>query len=41
MRKIPNDREIKLRYEGEWLEGSGTVEDADIEDLCTVEMYVR
>lgn len=41
MRKIPTDREIKLRYEGEWLEGDGTVEEADIEDLCTVEMYVR
>ncbi|POS74606.1 hypothetical protein DHEL01_v206996 [Diaporthe helianthi] len=41
MRKIPNDREIRLRYEGEWLEGTGTVEEADIEDLCTVEMYVR
>lgn len=41
MRNIPNDREIKLRYEGEWLEGAGTVEEADIEDLCTVEMYVR
>ncbi|KAG8167791.1 hypothetical protein KVR01_003480 [Diaporthe batatas] len=41
MRKIPNDREIKLRFEGEWLEGDGTVEEADIEDLCTVEMYLR
>lgn len=41
MRNIPNDRDIKLRYEGEWLEGAGTVEEADIEDLCTVEMYVR
>lgn len=41
MRKIPNDREIKLRYEGEWLGENGTVEEADIEDLCTVEMYLR
>lgn len=41
MKNIPSDREIKLRYEGEWLEGAGTVEEADIEDLCTVEMYVR
>lgn len=41
MRKIPNDREIKLRYEGEWLEGGVTVQDADIEDQCTVEMYLR
>jgi hypothetical protein len=41
MRKIPNDREIKLMYEGEWLQGDGTVEEADIEDLCTVEMYLR
>lgn len=41
MRKIPNDREIKLRYEGEWLEGDMTVREADIEDLCTVEMYLR
>lgn len=41
IKKIPNDREIKLRYEGEWLEGNVTVQDADIEDLCTVEMYLR
>lgn len=41
IKKIPNDREIKLRYEGEWLEGHVTVQDADIEDLCTVEMYLR
>ncbi|KAG6366705.1 hypothetical protein INS49_000884 [Diaporthe citri] len=41
MRKIPNDREIKLRYEGEWLEGGVTVQEADIEDHCTVEMYLR
>ncbi|KAL1861534.1 hypothetical protein Daus18300_008797 [Diaporthe australafricana] len=41
MRKIANDREIKLRYEGEWLEGEGTVEQADIEDYCTIEMYLR
>ncbi|KKY30136.1 hypothetical protein UCDDA912_g09930 [Diaporthe ampelina] len=41
MRKIPNDREIKLRYEGEWLDEDTTVKEADIEDLCTVEMYLR
>lgn len=41
MRNIPNDREIKLRYEGEWLEQGMTVEEADIEDLCTIEMYLR
>lgn len=41
MRKIPNDREIKLRYEGEWLEGEVTVEEADIEADCAVEMYLR
>lgn len=41
MRKIANDREIKLRYEGEWLEGDMTVEQADIEDYCTIEMYLR
>ncbi|KAK7711024.1 hypothetical protein SLS64_001393 [Diaporthe eres] len=41
MRKIPNDREIRLRYEGEWLDGDVTVLDADIEDQCAVEMYLR
>ncbi|KAJ0115500.1 hypothetical protein J7T55_012780 [Diaporthe amygdali] len=41
IKKIPNDREIKLRYEGEWLEGNITVGEADIEDFCTVEMYLR
>lgn len=41
MRKIPVDREIKLRYEGEWLEGDMTVEQADIDDLCTVEVYIK
>lgn len=41
MRKIPNDRNIKLRYEGEWLEGDVTIEGAEIEDLDTIEMYLR
>ncbi|KAI3397959.1 hypothetical protein diail_10035 [Diaporthe ilicicola] len=41
MKKVANDREIKLRYEGEWLEGDITVEQADIEDYCTIEMYLR
>lgn len=41
MKKIPTDREIKLRYEGEWLDGDMTVQEADIEDYCTVEMYLR
>lgn len=41
MKKIPEDREIRLRYEGEWLDGSVTVEEADIEDKCTVEVYIR
>lgn len=41
MRKIPNDREIRLRYEGEWLEGDLTVEAAEIEDHDTIEMYFR
>lgn len=41
MKKIPDDREIKLRYEGEWLDGAATVNEADIEDLCTVEVYIK
>ncbi|ROW14031.1 hypothetical protein VPNG_04061 [Cytospora leucostoma] len=41
MKKIPEDREVKLRYEGEWLEGGMTIEQADIDDLCTVEVYIK
>ncbi|KUI53783.1 DNA repair protein rad60 [Cytospora mali] len=41
MKKIPDDREIKLRYEGEWLDGTVTIEQADIEDYCTVEVYIK
>lgn len=41
MKKIPDDREVKLRYEGEWLDGAVTVNEADIEDLCTVEVYIK
>lgn len=41
MKKIPDDREIRLRYEGEWLDGSVTVNEADIDDLCTVEVYIK
>ncbi|ROV99445.1 hypothetical protein VMCG_06340 [Cytospora schulzeri] len=41
MKKIPDDREVKLSYEGEWLDGGVTVNEADIDDLCTVEVYIK
>lgn len=40
-RNVPKDREIRLRYEGEWLQPNMTVAEAEIEDLCTVEVYLK
>lgn len=39
-RNIPEAKLIRLRNEGDWLEPEQTVEEADIEDRCTVEVYV-
>lgn len=40
-RNVPLDREIKLRYEGEWLDPQMTIDQADIEDMCTIEVYLK
>lgn len=40
-RKIPTDRDIRLRNEGEWLDPSWTLEQADVEDSCTIEVYLK
>lgn len=40
-KKVPEDREIRLRHEGEWLDPEMTVEEADIDDMCTVEVYLK
>lgn len=40
-RNVPEDREIRLRYEGEWLQPDMTVAEAEIEDMCTVEVYLK
>ncbi|CAN8102672.1 unnamed protein product [Discula destructiva] len=40
-RDVPSDREIRLLYDGEWLDPMMTVEQADIEDRCTVEVYLK
>lgn len=38
---VPADKEIKLRYEGDWLDPDMTVEKAEIEDMCTVDVYIK
>lgn len=38
--KIAADREIKLLYEGDWLRPEMTVEEADIDNLCIIEVYL-
>lgn len=40
-RKVPDDREIRLQFDGDWLEPNVTVGEADIEDMCTIEVYVK
>lgn len=40
-RKIPDDRDIRLRYEGEWLDPQATLEQSDVEDMCTIEVYLK
>lgn len=40
-KKVPEDREIRLRYEGDWLDPEMTVEQAYIDDMCTVEVYLK
>ncbi|KAF3767270.1 hypothetical protein M406DRAFT_328360 [Cryphonectria parasitica EP155] len=40
-REIPEDREIRLRNDGEWLEPHTTMEEADIEDMMTIEVYLK
>ena len=34
-------REVELWFEGDRLEEEGTVEEADIEDMCVVDVIVR
>lgn len=38
---VPADKEIKLMYEGDWLDPDMTVEEAEIEDMCTVDVYIK
>ncbi|KAJ4424013.1 hypothetical protein N0V82_001260 [Gnomoniopsis sp. IMI 355080] len=40
-KKVAPDREIRLLYEGDWLDPDMTVEQADIDDMCTVEVYLK
>lgn len=40
-RGVPADREIRLQWDGEWLDPRQTVEQADIEDRCTVDVYLK
>lgn len=40
-KKVAEDREIRLLYEGDWLDPNMTVEQADIDDRCTVEVYLK
>lgn len=40
-RNIPTDRDIRLRNEGEWLDPQMTLEQSDVEDMCTIEVYLK
>lgn len=40
-RKVPNDRDIRLQFDGDWLDPGMTVAEADIDDMCTVDVYIR
>ncbi|KAJ4385537.1 hypothetical protein N0V93_009966 [Gnomoniopsis smithogilvyi] len=40
-KKVPTHKEIRLLYEGDWLDPEMTVEQADIDDMCTVEVYLK
>lgn len=38
---VPDDREIRLRYEGEWLDPQRTLAESDVEDMSTIEVYLK
>lgn len=40
-RNVPADKEIRLNLDGEWLAEKMTLEEADVEDLTTIEVYLR
>ncbi|ORY65797.1 uncharacterized protein BCR38DRAFT_428358 [Pseudomassariella vexata] len=40
MQKVPEGKEIQLHFEGELLEPNVTAEEAGIEDMCQLEVYV-
>lgn len=40
-KKVAEDREIRLNYDGDWLDPEMTVEQAYIDDMCTVEVYIK
>lgn len=40
-RNVPVDVQIKLRYEGDWLTEQMTLEDADVDEMTTIEVYLR
>ncbi|RYO75217.1 hypothetical protein DL762_010146 [Monosporascus cannonballus] len=41
LKRLPADKEIELRWDGEVLDPNTTVEDADIEDMDSIEVYVK
>lgn len=40
-KKVAEDREIRLNYDGDWLDPEMTVAQAYIDDMCTVEVYIK
>lgn len=40
-KKVAEDREIRLNYDGDWLNPEMTVAQAYIDDMCTVEVYIK
>lgn len=40
-RNVPTDREIRLRYEGEWMDPESSLEHWDVDDMCTIEVYLK
>ncbi|RYP53297.1 hypothetical protein DL768_001654 [Monosporascus sp. mg162] len=41
LKRLPADKDVELRWDGEVLDPNTTVEDADIEDMDSIEVYVK
>ncbi|RYP06089.1 hypothetical protein DL764_003379 [Monosporascus ibericus] len=41
LKRLPADKDVELRWDGEVLDPNSTVEDADIEDMDSIEVYVK